>query len=140
MKQGLELTGGLEVTAVQPEIDVGGKRQRCRHAVAKIAKLQRRQQHACEQVADQQHDQQRWQNAARPALIKAQDAVGAAGDFGEENAANQKAANDEKNIDAVKAARHPRIAEIGVKKNDRAHGDGTQAVNVFAVFQIGHGS
>ena len=132
MKQGLELARGLEIPAVQPEIYVRAKAQCGQQAVAEIGVFERPVQPARQAVADQQHQQQRRQDTPRPAFIKAPDAVALLLDLGKENAADQKAADDKKDIDAEEASGQPAL-EAGMEQDDRADGNGAQAVDIFAV-------
>jgi hypothetical protein len=74
------------------------------------------------------HDDQGRKNSPDPPVVKAPQAEALLIQFARDDAGDQKAGNDEENIDADEAARH-RLRK-GMKVHHQHHGDGPEAVDI----------
>ena len=121
----------VEITGLQQQGDIGEKRRTGKDVGAQL-RIRRRQhpQPAQHQGQSQHHDQGR-KNPPDPPDIEAREAEALPVQFARDDAGDQKAGNDEEDIDADEAARHG--LREGVKIHHQHHGDGPEAIDIRPV-------
>ena len=99
--------------------------------MGEASELERREPGDAEGDAGEQHDDERRQDAAGAALVEAGEQEAPFAQVAREDAGDQEAGDDEKDVDAEVAAGEG--GEAGVKEDHRNDGDGAQPVDVTAV-------
>ena len=135
VQQGLEFGIGPEILRLLPEQDVrqeGGDRDQ---ALAEIDEIPGHEQDPCDGKAEQRHQEERRQDAAGAAFVKADQAVAPGRDVAHQDRGDQEAADHEKDVDPHEAAAEG--LEAGMEEDDRHHGERSQPVDLGAVCDRG---
>jgi hypothetical protein len=117
VQQGLELGGGVEITALPPEQEVGQEQSHRRRAGREIRHVAGQQPEPGERDAGGDHHEQRRQDAPRTPLVEMRQRKTPGAQILEQDGGDQIAADDEEHVDTNEAARQRR--RTGVKTDHR---------------------
>ena len=122
--------GGIEVTGLAPEVDVGITKGGGDDRFAQREEVGRQQQAVTRDHGAGGCHKQGGEDAADAAFPEGPKGEGALGQFAQQDAGDQVAGDDEENIDANVAAREP---QAGVVEHHQHHREGAEAVYVGAI-------
>ena len=131
VQQGFEVRLNVEIPGLLLQHDVLHKTRPCSHVLAQQAVLLRQQHPPTRHTAGEQHGQQRREDAPHTVGIKRGQAEMPAVQLGKDDAANEVARDDEKHVNADKAALE--CSRERMEHHHDQHGNGAQAVDVGAV-------
>ncbi len=111
----------FEIAGIFPEVEIGGEGRHRDEAAAEILEEIRQEEQPGGNKRQEREEGQRRKDASGAPLIEIQDREAAGGQFIGNDAGDQKAGNDEEDIDADKSAIETR--DTGVKQKDRKDGE-----------------
>ncbi len=134
MQQRLGFGRSVEISGGLRKIDIRDRRHGAGEAPRVIHELNRQAIERGQNAGDQEHHEQRRQNAQDPALVEIGERERSFADVRVDHAADQISGNDKEDIDADKAA--GKAGDADMVEQHGNDGDRAQAVDVGAV--LGH--
>ena len=128
MQQRLVAGLDVEIAGLQQQGDIGEKRRAGKNIAAQLRIGQRQHPQPAQHERGAEHDDEGRKNPPDPPGIEGDQTEALLLQFARDDAGDQKAGNDEENIDADEAARQ-RLRE-GMKVHHQHHRDGPEAINI----------
>src|ERR1700722_14331657 len=138
MEQGIIGRIGRKIAGLGKLKQIGHKSDAGGDALAKQGKLVRQKDKPADQPANGQHDDKRRKYPANPSSVEFRRREGAGSGLVENDAGDQEAGNNEKDVDADKpAGNQPRVISDHQQNGDRSQTVDVGAIRKFVVFAPG---